>query len=268
MSPKAARGGETDLFSLPSESAADATPHTSNVSLPSTITSAFSPEKYNRQKFDPLGRNSLRRSLELISTLFDNISENLVDVARSASLEMPPSTNAIEGLKTLYLDTQSIDTEDLKGLIDSFELDLQPLKITHLVSEDRADSTMEMKKGEQWTEPRALVRSSGPLASQLVRQTMALPSVVVDISVVEEEEDEEDNIYLSSPSTEDMNSIEQTIEEVDDLRRTVGSFDNSCEVEEREGPPGETETEPQRTKKKAKRSMWRRRISRRHQVAE
>ena len=265
MSPEAARGGESCQFSLPSESAADSTPHTSNVSLPTTITSAFSPEKGRNQTPYQQGRCSLRRSIEIVFILFEKMSGMLLDVARAAVQGQPPSTEVVEVMNAIYLEMQNVDTDDLKALIDSFELDLVPLKISRKVSEDAADAIVDTKQSDRSTNDPIVGRSTDPLAKQLVSQTRHLPPIMVDDDVADE--NEERDLYLFSPATEDMNSIAQTIDDADDLRRMAGSFDARDEPEERDAPPV-VETLSQRSSKKPKKSMWRRRISRKHRVAE
>jgi hypothetical protein len=93
-------------------------------------------------------------------------------------------------------------------------------------------------------------------AQQLVSQTMGITIESLNVNVVE---DDEEGANLFSPSTEDMNSYEQsTNNTVDDLRRTVGSFDTENDEEEREGaPPSRV---PQQVEKngKMKRGIWKR----------
>lgn len=263
MSPEGARSGESCQFSLPSESAADSTPHTSNVSLPTTITSAFSPEKGRHQTSYQQGRSSLRRSIETISVLFEKMSGVLLGVARAALQGLPPSTEVIEVINAIYLEMQSVDADDLKALIDSFELDLVPLKISRQVSEDPVDAIVDEKQRNRSTNDPIICRSTDPLAKQLGNQTRDLPPIMVD----DDGENGERDLYLFSPATEDMNSIEQTIEDAEDLRRMGGSFDTRDEQEERDAPPV-FETHSERSRKKPKKSMWRRRMSRKHRVAE
>jgi hypothetical protein len=156
----------------------------------------------------------------------------------------------------------------LKALIDSFELDLLPLQITRPVSEDHGEGAHTRRRTSFLSQPQPLVRFGGHInatAQQLVNQTMGIPIELLKVNVVE---DDEEGANLFSPSTEDMNSIEQsTNTTVDDLRRTVGSFDLENVEEEREGPP--PSRVPQQVEKngKKKRGMWRPRHSRR-KVAE
>jgi hypothetical protein len=271
-SPDIVRGGDTSLFSLPSESAAgDATPHTSNVSLTTTITSAVSFDKHSRHMGYPMNRVNMRRALEAVSTLFDRLSAACLKLVDVLSTKSDASVKAAEEIKRVYLLLLTLPVEELKALIDSFELDLLPMQITRPVSEDRDDSASATDNTAFLSQPQPFVRSSGSIAQQLVTQTMGLRLESLKVDVVED--DEEGEVFLFSPNTEDMNSIEQSTHTgtVDDLRRTVGSFDNEEVEEEREGPPPHV---PQAVvavvtkKNKTRRSIWKRRQPQRQQVAE
>ena len=239
------------------------TPHTSNVSLTTTITSAFSPEKNSRQMGYSLERVNLRRALENVSTLFDKLSAACVKLGDAMSAKSDASIKASEEIKSVYMQLMKLSVEDLKALIDSFELDLLPLQITRLVSEDHGESAHGRTRTSLLSLPQPLFRSGRHIsatAQQLVTQTMGIPVESLKVNVVE---DDEEGANLFSPSTEDMNSIEQsTNNTVDDLRRTVGSFDLENVEEVREGPP--PSRVPQQVEKigKMKRGIWKRRYSR------
>ena len=273
QSPETIRGGDTSLFSLPSESAADTTPHTSNVSLTTTITSAFSPEK--RHLGYSLERVNIRRALNTVSNLFDSLSIACGKLAEVMAAKSDNSVEASAEIKCIHLQLMKLSVEDLKALIDSFELDLLPLQITRPVSQDHGEGADNNMNSSFLSQPQPLARSGyiHSTAQELVQQTMNIPIEPLGVNVVEQ--DEEDGINLFSPSTEDMNSIEQStintadhLNTADDLRRTVGSFDLEDVVEERDPPPRVR----QRAERKAGmrgRGIWKRLGSRRfRRVAE
>jgi hypothetical protein len=266
QSPDTVRGGDSSLFSLPSESAAgDATPHTSNVSLTTTITSAVSFDKHSRHMGYPLQKVDMRRALEAVSTLFDRLSAACLKLVGVKSTKSEASVKAVEEIKRVYLLLLTLSVEDLKALIDSFELDLMPMQITRLVSEDRCDSALLATDNSAFlSQPQPFVRSSGSIAQLLITQTMGLPIESLKVNFVEDS-DEGSEMFLLSPNTEDMNSIVESAHTgtVDDLRRTVGSFNDEEEVEEeRDGPPPHVPA-PRAVavakKKKTRRSIWKRR---------
>jgi hypothetical protein len=217
----------------------------------------------------PLNRVNMRRALEAVSTLFDRLSAACLKLVDVMSTKSDASVKAAEEIKRVYLQLLTLPVEDLKALIDSFELDLLPMQITRPVSEDRDDSASATDNTAFLSQPQPFVRSSGSIAQQLVTQTMGLPLESLKVDAVED--DEEGEVFLFSPNTEDMNSIEQSTHTVDDLRPTVGSFDNEEVEEEREGPPPHV---PQAVvavvtkKNKTRRSIWKRRQPQRQQVAE
>jgi hypothetical protein len=219
----------------------------------------------------PLNRVNMRRALEAVSTFFDRMSAECLRLVDVMSTKSDASVKAVEEIKRVYLQLLTLPVEDLKALIDSFELDLLPMQITRLISEDRDDGALDTSDSSSLSQPQPFVRSSGPIAQQLTAQTMGLPLESLKVNVVED--DEESEIFLFSPNTEDMNSIEQSTHTgtVDDLRRTVGSFDNE-EVEEveeeREGPPSHVPQAVVAKKNKKRRSIWKRRQPRWQQVAE
>lgn len=253
-SPPTVRGGDTSLFSLP-ESEHDTTPHTSNVSLTTTITSAWSPTKRPDSRQNE--GSHLRRTVEAAGTLFDRLSaacSKLVQISAPSDT----STRAADEIKRIYLQLISIDPNDMKALIDSFQLDLPPLQISRMVSDDYDEQQADRRQSSSLAlpPPVPLTRSSGTLirnpAQEIVARSLGIrfeaPKVIV---TPEEEEEEVHNLF--SPTTVDMKSIEESRDEVEDVRRAVGSFDME-ENEERDGPPA-NEREPTATKRD-KRSSW------------
>jgi hypothetical protein len=107
--------GDTLLFSLPSESAAeDGTPHTSNVSLTTTITSAVSFDKHSRHNGYPSNRVNMRRALEAVSTLFDRLSATCLKLVNLKSTKSDRFIKFVEEIKWVYLQLLTLSVEDLR----------------------------------------------------------------------------------------------------------------------------------------------------------
>lgn len=248
-SPGTARGGDTSLFSLPSESGEENTPHTSNVSMTTTITSAFSPEKNSRQ-FGAMEKSGPHEALKSVVELIGQLSE--------AIHELLVGYEAVEDMKRIYVDFRDISIEDLKALIDSFELEVIPMQIHRMVSDD-IDRPAFLPPASALSQPQPLIRSNRLLtANNETKKFPLAPSESLDGILVDEEEDEinifsaeEDaddkiddtdqknhnsRINMFSPSTEDMRTLGDG-NVVDDLRRTVGSFDIEDIGGVRDGPP-------------------------------
>ena len=243
-----ARGGDTSVFSLPSESA-DTTPNTSNVSLTTTITSALSSVHNMRQTGRQQEGARLRRTLEAVTTLIAMLSS-----ASLKLIEFPGfsdvSVRAAEEIKRIYLHLLSIHSDDIKALIDSFHLDMPQVHLARIVSDDREDITRTVRKSAGvsacmmscFGPPIPLVRSSGPVLKTVAQEivarskgiTVGEPFVNLAGNGIEDQ-----RVSLFSPNTADMNSIENSNPDYDDdLRRTAGSYDREEEENEREGAPG------------------------------
>jgi hypothetical protein len=253
QSPPTIRGGDTSLFSLPSESANDATPHTSNVSMTSTITTAVTPDKNGQRHVGHfLRQGNLRHSMESICTAIDALGAECSRLAECQPEKA--SDSSINAIQRIYFQLLSVPNDDLKALIDSFELDILNLNISRMVSEDQVnisrmvsedqgDESHPKESGTSFPQPLQLARSWGPIENgavqQMSSQSMALSLDCPYLNLVEDEREDRENLDLFSPNTLDMRSIEQwsarspaeSIEE-DDLRRTVGSFDQSIEEDD------------------------------------
>lgn len=215
--------------------------------------------------------------METVCTSFDALSAECVKMAENQMDDL----EVARAMHHVYRQMLTIANDDLKALIDSFELDL--ISISRLVSHDTDDEEDETV-APFLNQPFPLVRSwaptndSGTLQQQLVSQTMALSLQPIDINIVEDEEREaRENLDLYSPNTLDMESIlsssvagtPDSME--DDLRRTVGSFDRDDDVvEEREAaPPMDFQDQAMRGKwGKGRLNIFKRRTFRRRQAAE
>lgn len=280
QSPPTIRGGDTSLFSLPSESANDATPHTSNVSMTSTITSALSPDaKGNRHSGYFLRRGNLRQSMESVCAAFDTLSAECSKLAKTQPEKA--SDSSMKTIEIIYRQLLSVPNDELKSLIDSFELDLLNFNITRMVSEDQGDEMYAKEPTTSFPQPLPLVRSWGlvdnggyqPLGSESSAHSLQR----LELNLIEDEREDRENYDLFSPNTLDMQSIEQSSErsptetiEEDDLRRTVGSFDQEEVVEEREAAPAVVpQQQPARAKwSKGRLAIFKRRNFRKRLAAE
>lgn len=261
-SPETIRGGDTSLFSLPSESATDITPHTSNVSVTTTITSAFSPEKNERLLSLNPHRRNLRKTLDNIATLLDRLGALCVTLLSKPETSFDESSNARGEITRIYLQLQKISVEDLESLIDSFELDIMPAPILRIISEDNGENQVP-----------TVLQGAMPLPS--VNDSHGIPAAAAShtlpVKITEDGQDCDNHLF--SPSTADMMSIEisasnRNFNEDDDLRRTVGSFDSeeSSEAARDPSPPAvgfENQLNGGRIeRKKSIRRMWKRKLSR------
>ena len=241
-SPDTVRGGDTSLFSLPSESA-NTTPHTSNVSVTTTITSAISPARNLR----PMGGQNvdsvrLRRTLEATATLLDRLSKACSKLQMASNVSNEVSILAAEEVKRVYLQLLAIKTDDLNSLINSFELDIPPMQITRIISDDHGDA---VTSAPNLCHPGGPVGSLHRLPPQFTNHQMSRNSgSIFDSNFADEQANPGPSWIqadLFSPSTNDMNSLDNTTYVQDDLRRTVGSFDrdetNVENIGRRDEPP-------------------------------
>jgi hypothetical protein len=270
-SPATLRGGDTSLFSLPSQSATHTTPHTSNVSsnvsLTTTITSAFSPEKHGFH----FQQKNLRQTTETIVSLFDRLGAACTKLMGENFSSSNVSIMAAEEITRVYLQLQTISVGNLEALVDSFELDVLSLPISRLISDDQGENMDTSNK------PTTIVpvpkmkppaEESSTSAQQLVSQTMALST-----ALVEKREDREEGNSVFSPGTADMLSVEVSTNMTEDPRRAVGSFDDADVREERDAPPTSFVAEQRplsnAAKKKSSRTkLWKRRLLPRKKSAE
>ena len=233
-SPEVVRGGDTSLFSLPSDSCAE-TPMTSNVSLGTTITSVNSPQRVGRRMPRKAAPNGLvvRRTIEIFSTLMQHMTVACLELvgaddgAQVSSMEgwnldTEKSVRITETLKRTYLQLLAMETSNLRAVADSFELvDLVIQEVLTGTLDDEDNDDLLPIHNNFVLPPPPIV---GP------RQTL-LPECGFYFRN-HPPTNRSDDIF--SPSTEDM----RTVDHVDDLRRQFGSNDD-CEdqTEERDDPP-------------------------------
>ena len=195
-------GGDTSVFTLPSESAD--TPMTSNLSI-STIQRDWS----NKQRFH-VESGHIRQTIEMVSTLLEKLSCTF-----RLWLESPPTSELVKitrNLKRYYLQLVAIRHDDLVSLVHAFELEqgnvtsLPP--IAQLVSADEGDLPLNEEDEEEENHAAVLPASSKTGDSSSPVQSL------------------------------DMDSSKgcHCVGEWDDLRRQMGSNDYSESEELREGP--------------------------------
>ena len=82
----------------------------------------------------------------------------------------------------------NVPVDDLKAIIDSFELELLPIQIARLVSEDYGEKNSLGKKLMPAVRPSKLLAVDNT-AHDLVRQTMSIPLEPLQVNIVEEDEE-------------------------------------------------------------------------------
>ncbi|KAL3915016.1 MAG: hypothetical protein SGILL_005843, partial [Bacillariaceae sp.] len=121
VSPPTVRGGDSSLFSLPSESAIanDDTPHTSNVSMATTITTVLSPDKNSKQwRNTQMHRNALPQSEEAqieLKQTFESVIRLLGRLEATCLLlqTLKAKRTTIDEIKGIYLDFLKLPVPDL-----------------------------------------------------------------------------------------------------------------------------------------------------------
>ncbi len=287
QSPETVRGGDTSVFSLPSD---DNTPHTSNVSLTTTISSYTSPFRESRNSFQ-----NIRPTLDSVTSLVHKLSRACLDLTDSSK-----TIRATDQLKRTYLKMMAMQGPEIRALLDAFELEYTPpLRIARQVSEDeepiiaRADNQRRML--QPITTKPARAHYATTFAPPTLHRSMILPPMppmaLLPRSVSNNDRPEPqmipskpseinhpDDSSMSLPRTEDMTSLpsgsngnhgnqaqlggatllgegmvwlvpsddknesdvpEPEYDDVDDLRRQVGSNDYDDADQLREGPEGE-----------------------------
>ena len=264
LSPQTIRGGDTSLFSLPSESANADTPHTSNVSLATTITTVVSPGKYAssiHNRFSSRDQNAVDMSIQGTQKTVTSLARllyRLEETCRGLKSKIGRKSMLVESIQKIYFELLNVSSADLKVIISSFDMEYaEPQTLARAVSNDEVVASRL---------PRSIKQN------QLIFQEHDISKDPMRVNIVESDNDDIDSDHrnqsiecdLWSPTSEDMMSLvsprsEEENEPVttnngyaelkdeqpfDDLRRTVGSFDEREEEEEREGPPPLEEREP------------------------
>jgi hypothetical protein len=114
-SPIIRRGGDTSVFSLPSDS--NATPMTSNVSLSSTITTAKTVLR--------LDRTALMKTIHSVATLFETLSVCCRDLSQwetDQHMNVKASVRVTSQIKKTYNQMMGLRVDDLMSVVEAFEL--------------------------------------------------------------------------------------------------------------------------------------------------
>jgi len=259
--PSVARGGDTSLFSLPSDSANDNTPHTSNLSITSTLTTVVSPKNHgsdmNRRKL------SVRKTIESIARLLHGLEASCACLG--SDTKTAEKSTVIDNIQFIYFELINLPMVDLEQILDSFEMDFakQPFL-------NRAVSTNQNVAVPRLAPPPRMVYESEKKA---VQEAIPFTRNNLRVNIVQCNDNNADGnnqnqsieCDLWSPTTNDMRSLispestetnltatkggyaalEDTETTVDDLRRTVGSFDHESVEDERQGAPSWDEDEDQ-----------------------
>lgn len=246
--------------------------------MTSTITSAVTPDaKANKRFGNTFAQGNLREAMTTVCTALDALSAECTTLLSGAKV----STKSITSIQRICSQLLAVPNDELKALIDSFELDIVNLNISRLVSDDQGDDGYIEERIRSIAQPLPLMRSWGPVDNRTLPllTSQAVPSFQpLDYHPLhDDEEDDEDreNHGLYSPNTQDMQSLEpSTTRSMDtndeDLRRTVGSFDTEEAMEERDAPPntGHAHHGIRHKWGKNRLSIFNRRTFRRRQAAE
>lgn len=203
--PETIRGGDTSLFSLPEDSM---TPHTSNVSMATTITTKPpSPQRRNKDATVVL------KTVAILTTLVQRLSlacARLLETDRSGS---PEAIRATEELKRHYLQLLSLPSKDLCTVSDAFCPASMPLvRTVSLEDEDQEHSIPALPPCviRQTTEPRLLLGAFDGMNKN---------------RIVEEEEEEDDLRRQVGSNDYDCNDVREGVpEDAADDRECVTDF--------------------------------------------
>lgn len=259
--------------------------------MTSTIASAVTPDNRANKRFGNMfAQGNLRETMETVCSALDALSAECVSL-----IQTNLSNKSFANIQRIYYQLLSIPNDELKAVIDSFELDIVNLNISRMVSDDQGDEGDAPRRMRSIAEPLPLVRSWGPIdnggsqhvVSQTIQSSSSSSFHPLEYHMLHSDDEGDDNhsIHndrenqdLYSPTSQDMQTLvpsptrsslnTTTID--DDLRRTVGSFDTEDVMEQREGPPSMTDaTNTMRNKwSKGRLSIFNRRSLRKRQAAE
>ncbi len=246
--------------------------------MTSTITSAVTPDtKANKRFGNVFGKGNLRETMQTVCNALNALSAECATLAEAKS-----SSKSTATIQCIYFQLLSIPNDELKALIDLFELDIINLNISRMVSDDQGDEEYGEDRTRSIAEPLPLVRSWGPVDSSISRQlgsqTRALSFQPLEYHLLQDDDEfdeDRENPDLYSPNTQDMQSLEpsttRSLDTIDDdLRRTVGSFDTDERIEVRDAPPSMDHAQHSTRNKwgKGRLGIFNRRTLRRKQAAE
>lgn len=249
-SPDTIRGGDTSLFSLPSQSATATTPHTSNVSVTTTITSAFSPDKP-----EGIQKKQLRQTLETVVMLFERLGTCCNTLMGETFASSSIAVMAAEEITRIYLQVHTISINNLETLVDSFELHLLSQLQIQLPRTEMMDLSLKLPSSISDQLPSSLDRFA-KTAPQT--QTLAIEAESIE-------------------SRDHQESRQQTLLQPQDVRNVDAATRESEGItdeldEKRDGPPAPLVAAPSPRnveRKKVRRTrLWRRRLLPKRRTAE
>ncbi|KAL3930726.1 MAG: hypothetical protein SGBAC_011641 [Bacillariaceae sp.] len=249
-SPDTIRGGDTSLFSLPSQSATATTPHTSNVSVTTTITSAFSPDKP-----EGIQKKQLRKTLETVVMLFERLGKCCNTLMGETFASSSIAVMAAEEITRIYLQVHTVSINNLETLVDSFELDLLSQLQIKLPRTEMMDLSLKL--------PSSI---SDQLPSSLDRSAKSAPHIqilAIEAESIESRDDQE--------SRQELLSQPQDVRNVDEVTRESEGIPDELD-EKRDSPPAPlvSASSPNNiARKKVRRTrLWRRRLLPKRRMAE
>lgn len=252
-SPDTIRGGDTSLFSLPSGSATATTPHTSNVSVTTTITSAFSPEKPN-----VIQNKKLRQTLETVIMLFEKLAKCCKILVAETFAGSSNAVMAAEEMTRIYLQIHTISISNLESLVDSFELDI--LAQSHVQQPRTENREISLK----------LPRGISSHLSHTLDQHPSKSQMFSGSANYTETRNDEEAKHPKVLQNQDLCNAQAAARESE---TTVQSMVNQeLGDEKRDAPPANLVTSPSArtvTRKKERRArLWRRRLMPKRRTAE
>jgi len=250
-SPDTIRGGDTSLFSLPSESATAKTPHTSNVSVTTTITSAFSPDKP-----EGIQKKLLRQTLETVVTLFDRLGKCCTKLMGETFASSNIAVMAAEEVTRIYLQVHTISINNLEALVDSFELDI----LSQLQIQRPRTQKMELSLKLPSTTSDQVMSALDRAPAMAAPQTLTLATKAKSI----ESRDDQGPREQALPQTQNIRNVDTATRESE---ATPDRLD-----EKRDAPPASLAAAPSSRnvdRKKVRRTrLWRRRLVPKRRTAE
>mmetsp|Transcript_31270 Transcript_31270/g.47716 ORF Transcript_31270/g.47716 Transcript_31270/m.47716 type:complete len:745 (+) Transcript_31270:247-2481(+) len=211
------RGGDTSVFTLPEDID---TPHTSNVSIATTITTKVSPAVAVRNKPDAM---NIRRTIEIFSTLLQRLTLACNRLLKTGNAHTREAILATEDIKRYYLQLLSIDDSDVRNVFEAF-LEQPPLLVRTVSLDDEQEGGEAEIESIFQNEPILAIQQ--PEARHLLGvfngQVMSTQKKCYTSTRIEEEEEYDE-------------------EEGEDLRRQIGSNDYDEDDGCREGPELDSE---------------------------
>lgn len=210
---QAARGGDTSVFTLPEDID---TPHTSNLSVATTITTKVSPVVAKSKKLDA---SKIRRTIEIFSTLLQRLTLACDRLLKTDHSQASEAILATEDIKRFYLQLLSIKNSELTNVLDAF-LETPPLLV-------RTVSLDDDQQGGEEAEITSLFQNETIL-------TIHQPEPRHLLGVFNGQVMSSQNKCVTSTRIEEEGEYDE--EDGEDLRRQVGSNDYEEESGCREGP--------------------------------